>query len=323
MRSDLVAALGGRRVGAHLPLGTGLVRAVERASAIGANTLQVFTDNPTAWRRRADPPGELAHFVASLDDHDMRPLAVHGPYLLNFASPDDAVWERSIATLVADLRQGARWGATLLNVHLGSHRGSGVDAGIRRVGMAVGRVLDETAGIPGVPRLVLENSAGGGDGIGGSIDELAAIQEAIVRAGGSLDRTGFCLDTAHAWGAGFDVSWPEGVDALLTALVRALGPGRLAMAHLNDSRSHRGSHTDRHEHIGAGLIGAVGLRSVLAHDTLRGVPFYLETPGMDEGYDALNMERVRLLLAGTPLPELPHGAFAARGARSRTGPSEP
>jgi deoxyribonuclease-4 len=323
MRSDLVAALEGRRIGAHLPLGTGLVRAVDRATAIGANTLQVFIDNPTAWRRRADPPDEVERFVACLDDRDVLPLAIHGPYLLNFASPDDAVWERSIATLVSDLRQGARWGAALLNVHLGSHRGSGVDAGIRRVGTAVARVLAETAGIAGAPRLVLENSAGGGDGIGGSVEELAGIQEAIVRAGGRLERTGFCLDTAHAWGAGYDIASPEGVDALLTGLVRAIGGGRLAMAHLNDSRSHRGSHTDRHEHVGAGLIGAAGLRSVLEHDALRGIPFYLETPGMDEGYDALNMERVRQLLAGETLPDLPRAAFAARGSRSRTAPQEP
>ena len=148
----------------------------------------------------------------------------------------------------------------------------------------------------------------------------AEILDAIGAAGVDTDRVGFCLDTAHAWGAGYEISQPEEVDRLLERLDSALGVSRIAMVHLNDSKAPLASHADRHEHIGAGTIGAAGLRRVLLHPALEDVPFYLETPGMDEGFDAINMERVRTILRGEPLPELPPAAAHARGARSRTAP---
>ncbi len=317
MDSDPLAALAGRRVGIHLPLAGGMVKAVDRARAIGATCLQIFADNPSAWRRRAAPPAELPAFRARLAEHDIRPLAIHGPYLLNLAASDETIWERTIEALVAELRTAPTYGAAFLNVHIGSHRGHGTEIGVARIAEAVRRVLAEVPPIPDGPLLVLENSAGGGDGLGGTVEELAAILDAIGAAGAATDRLGFCLDTAHAWGAGYEISLPEQVDRLLEALERALGVGRIAMVHLNDSKAALGSHVDRHEHIGAGAIGAAGLRRVVLHPSLEHVPFYLETPGMDEGYDAINMERVRMILRGEPLPELPPAAARARGARSR------
>jgi deoxyribonuclease-4 len=309
----------GRRVGVHLALGRGLARAAARAAEIGATTVQVFSDNPSAWRRRPIPPADLPAFLARLDTESIGPIVVHGPYLLNLAGPDDAIRERSIETLVHELRVAPAYGAAFVNVHVGSHRGSGAGTGIRRLGEAVTRALTTEPATIESPLLVLENSAGGGDGLGGTVEELLAILESVASVSAAdVSRVRFSIDTAHAWGAGYDLSRPDGTDALLRRFDELIGLGRLALIHLNDSKAPLGSHADRHEHLGAGQIGAAGMGHVLRHDLLRAVPFVLETPGMDAGCDALNMERARLLLAGSALPPLPPGANAARGARTRT-----
>jgi deoxyribonuclease IV len=314
---EALAALGGRRVGLHLPLGGGMVKTADRAGAIGATAIQVFSDNPTAWRRRNEPPAELPAFRARLEELDIAPLSVHGPYLVNLAGADAAFWARSVETLVGDLAMARRYGARFLNFHVGSHRGSGPEAGIRRIAQGLAAVLSEVPADAGTPRLVLENSAGGGDGVGGTIEELAAMLDATAAAGVDSARIGFCLDTAHLWGAGYDVSRPEVVDQVLRAFDARLGARQLAMIHLNDSRSGLGSHTDRHQHVGAGLIGAAGLGAFLWHPRLQGVPLFAEPPGMDEGFDAVNMDRIRLLVRGEELPPLGPEAFAPRGSRTR------
>ncbi len=297
-----------------------MVKGAARAAEVGATAIQIFSDNPTAWRRRSEPPAELSAFRQRLAELDIAPLAIHGPYLVNLAGADDGFWSRSVATLVTDMRMAALYGAAFVNVHIGSHRGAGRAAGTRRVADGLAAVLAETP--EGAPRLILENSAGGGDGLGGTIDELAEILEAVAVAGMDATRIGFCLDTAHLWGAGFDISRPDVIDQVLADFDARLGPEQLAMLHLNDSRSPRGSHTDRHEHIGAGLIGPDAMRSFLCHPRLASVPTFLETPGMDEGYDAVNMERVRLLIAGRDPPPLPPEAFALKGRTRGAHPAE-
>jgi deoxyribonuclease-4 len=147
---------------------------------------------------------------------------------------------------------------------------------------------------------------------------MAAISEAIAARGVPERRLGFCLDTAHLWGAGISLDEPAVTDELLDRFDREVGIKRLVMIHLNDSRSELGSRQDRHEHIGAGKIGAKGLSHFLGHPLLAGVPFILETPGMDEGYDAINLRRVDALLAGEPLETLPPEAFEVSSSRNRT-----
>ena len=322
MLRNPLAALGGRRVGAHLPLGDGLLKAADRAREIGATTLQVFADNPTAWRRRSEPPKSLDAFRARLAEHGIAPLAVHGAYLINLAGPEEDFWTRSIGVLAAELRMGAMFGAAGVNVHIGSHRGSGFEAGRRRLAEGLRRVFAAVPAEPGAPIVTLENSAGGGDGMGATLPELEAILEAAAASGADTARIGFCLDTAHLWGAGHEISRPEVLDALLDDFDRRLGPERLTMIHLNDSKAALGSHLDRHQHVGAGGIGEAGMGHLLRHPRLAAVPFVLETPGMDEGYDALNMDRVRRLVAGRPLPRLSAAALSLKGSRARTGAPE-
>ena len=318
-----------------------MLKAVDRAHEIGANAMQIFADNPTAWKRRAEPPRELAAFRRRLLELDIRPVSIHASYLVNLAGSNPQFFGRSIDLLAHELRHAPAFGARFVNVHIGSHLGLGVAAGIERVAEGVLQTIrlvdrqvepDATAGGDGWPAatlpkdppamLVLENSAGSGGGLGTTIDELAGIAAAVAARGVPDERLGFCLDTAHAWGAGIDVARPSAVDDVIAAFDERIGLDRLVLVHLNDSRSERGSRTDRHEHLGAGRIGPAGLAHVLRHPGLARATFLLETPGMDVGYDAINLGRARALATGAPLEPLPAEAFQLRGsAKARTAPA--
>jgi deoxyribonuclease-4 len=311
----------GRRLGAHLPLGTGMVRAVERAAEIGASAIQIFGDNPTSWRRRVEAPREQPAFRARLAELDIAPVTIHAAYLVNLAGPDPDFFERSIDVLTSELQAAPGFSARFVNVHTGSHRDAGVPAGTARIAEGVSRSLGATDDGPDAAVLVLENSAGGGFGIGATVDELAGIADAIAACGVPDRRVGFCLDTAHAWGAGYRLSDPAAIDELLGEFDTRIGLDRLRIIHLNDSKSELGSHMDRHEHVGAGKIGEIGMAHFLRHPLLAHVTYYLETPGMDEGYDAINIARAIALVEGRPLEPLPPGAMTLRGSRARTAPA--
>ena len=311
------------RVGIHLALGKGLRRAAVRAGEIGARTVQVFVDNPTAWKRRTRPPRGLPEFTSRLAELDVRPVAVHASYLVNLAGPEPRFREQSLDVLASDMAAAREYGASIVNVHVGSHRDTSMDEGIERVAAGVVEVLRRSrreAADAEEPLLTLETAAGGGWSVGSTIEELASIAERAAAMGIAEQRLGFCLDVAHAWGSGVAMDEPDSIDAWLAAFDRELGLARLRMIHLNDSRAERGSRSDRHEHVGAGRIGERGLAHLLTLPQLRAIPFVLETPGMDEGYDAINLERCRMLISGEPLPTLPPEAF--RLSR-RTGASAP
>jgi deoxyribonuclease IV len=310
----------GRRLGAHLPLAAGMVKAADRAHEIGARALQIFSDNPTSWRRRAEPPKELTEFRARLVRYDIAPVAIHAAYLVNLAGSDAAFFDRSVAMLAHELRGAPAFGARYVNVHIGSHRGAGPDAGVRRLADGVARTFDSVPTVPDGAMLVLENASGSGFGLGADVGELAAIARAIGAAGVPRERVGFCLDTAHAWGAGVDLRSPAATDAFLADFDARIGLDRLVLVHLNDSRSELGSRLDRHEHLGAGEIGPAALAYVLGHPALRHAMYILETPGMDEGYDAINLARAVALAEGRPLDPLPEGALDVRSSRARTAP---
>jgi deoxyribonuclease-4 len=300
-----------------MPLGGGMVKAAERAHEIGADAMQVFGDNPTAWKRRHEPSGQLEKFRQRLADYDIRPVAIHAAYLINLAGPDDEFYSRSLEVLQHEMAAARGYGARFVNVHTGSHRDTSVRQGINRLAGGIARVLNELEGGPEAPVLVLENSAGGGFGVGVTVDELADVADAVRDNGIADDRVAFCIDLAHLWAAGHRLSEPEETDALLEGFDARIGLERLVMIHLNDSKSQLGSRLDRHEHVGAGGIGERGMSHILAHPRLRHVAYYIETPGMDEGYDAVNLERARRLLAGLRLDPLPPEAMNLRGSRSR------
>lgn len=299
-----------------------MVKAVDRAHAIGASAIQIFTDNPTAWRRRREPSKQLAAFRTKSAELDIRPVAIHASYLVNLPGPDAATFERSVAMLARELAGAPTFGARYVNVHIGSHRGTGVEVGTARLVDGIVEVLalansmgDRTdGGSSERATLVLENSVGGGGGLGTSLDELGTIADILATRGVRRSDVGFCLDLAHAWGAGIDVGKPAVVDAFLAGFDARIGVDRLVLVHLNDTRSALGSRSDRHEHLAAGRIPAAGLAHVLRHPRLIDATYILETPGMDAGYDAINIERARALWAGKTLRPLPKGAFELAGS---------
>jgi deoxyribonuclease IV len=304
---------GGRRAGAHLPMALGLVRVVERTAEIGASAVQIFSDNPTSWRRRPETPPEAPAFRRRLVELDIGPVAIHAPYLVNLAGPDNEFFERSVGLMRHELAAAPEYSARFVNVHVGSHRGSGLEAGVRRLVDGLERVTD---GLPAgvddgrAPLVVLENSSGGGFAIGASLEELTIVLDAAA-ARGLDERLAICLDAAHLWGAGYDISKPEAIDGLLDDFDRLIGLDRLVMIHLNDTHSARGSRHDRHANLGEGLIGREGLAHLLTHPSLDHVTFYLETPGMEDGYDAVNVARLGDLAAGRPLTPGPAARPAA------------
>jgi deoxyribonuclease IV len=305
---------GAPRVGIHLAVAKGLLKAARRARQIGATALQVFSDNPTAWRRRPEPPIDAEPFIGYCATRDIRPIAIHASYLINLAGTAEPFASQSLAGLIHEVQRAPSWGATLVNAHIGSHRGMGAEAGLSRLVANVEQVLAATP--PGV-QVVLENSSGGGDMVGSSIEELARIIDAVA----DPHRLAFCLDTAHLWGAGHDIGSADGARGVLNRFDELIGLDRLPLVHLNDSRSELGSRGDRHEHIGAGRIGPVGLAAFLRDPRLsRTTAFIMETPGVDEGYDAINMRRAWLLYRGAEsLPRLPPRAFHMT-RRSTRGP---
>jgi deoxyribonuclease-4 len=305
-------------VGIHLGVAAGLVKAARRARQIGATALQIFSDNPTAWRRRAEPPPDAEAFIAYCAENGIGPISIHASYLINLAGSAEPFASQSREGLILELRRAPRYGATLVNTHIGSHRGDGHHAGLRRIVDNANAILAET---PEETVLVLENSAGGGDNLGSRVEELAEIQAGIDPR--LAHRLAFCLDTAHLWGAGYDISTRAGATAVLDRFEELIGMDKLRLVHLNDSRSELGSRNDRHEHVGAGRIGPVGLGAFLRDARLPAqTTVVLETPGADEGYDAVNMRRAWQLYQGAEtLPELPPRAFKLTRKSTRQGAS--
>jgi deoxyribonuclease-4 len=309
LKSSAPAAAAGRldrMLGAHLAAGPGLVKAADRAAAVGAMGLQIFTGNPTGWARRAELPKELPAFRARMKEHGFGPLAVHAAYLANLAGPNPIFREKTVELLRHELRVAPEYGASFVNVHIGSHMGTGIEAGIARVAEAVERILDGVPLADDSALLVLENSAGGGNGIGESLDELIDIHESMAARGLDLSRVAYCLDSAHLWGAGVEMKGDDEVDRLVEQFDKKIGLEKLVMIHYNDSKAAHGSKLDRHQHIGGGEVGTRGLAALIRHPRLAHVNYYLETPGMEEGWDKLNIERSLQLSEGTlklkPLP---------------------
>lgn len=299
---------------------TGLLPAARRARQIGARALQIFSDNPTAWRRRPEPPADAPPFIDYCAREGIQTISIHASYLINLAGFAEPFASQSREGLMVEMQRAPLYGASIVNTHIGSHRREGPEAGLRRIVENVRAVLAES---PHGVRLLLENSSGGGDTLGASIEQLATILDGVADAA-PAHRFGFCLDTAHLWGAGYDIGSEEGVAEVLDRFDRLVGLDRLHMVHLNDSRSELGSRSDRHEHVGAGRIGPVGLGAFLRHPRLAATTFILETPGADEGWDAVNLRRARLLWQGAAeLPILPPKAFRTSRKSTRSGAPSP
>ncbi len=259
------------RIGFHILIGGGLQNTIRDARERRCQTLQIFASAPVQWQTRRSDPAENAAFVADLSRHDLYPLFVHAPYLLNLASPSQALVKKSVTRLVFDMRLAHDWGAEGVVLHLGSGGPDTPPSGaVKRVATALHSVLEDTEALT---RLILENSAGQGNIVGGTVEQLAAVVDLL-----ESERVGLCLDTAHALAAGYAVHTKAGLDELLGEFDDRVGLELLRLVHANDSLGALGSNRDRHWHIGQGQIGPAGWRVIMAHERLRHLPFIMETP---------------------------------------------
>jgi len=278
------------RLGFHVSIAGGMSRAVERAHALGCEAMQIFTRNPRAWRYGDLDEQEVRQFRDRCLAVGIETVVVHLPYLPNLAARRGRLRRLSIDALRSDLARAGALGAMAVVCHVG-HRGNGrLDAALARVAAA----LDE--GMDGAGRgvyVLLENTAGQGREVGSTFRELARIMDRVT----DRARVGVCLDTAHAFARGYDLSTQEGLESTLVELDDHIGLASLQLIHLNDSKARLGSRVDRHWHIGTGRIGRAGFRRIMHHPGCSHLPGIMETPLRRRGDDRRNM-RVARELAG-------------------------
>jgi deoxyribonuclease-4 len=273
-------------IGAHLSSSGGIHTAIDRAEAVGAESLQVFTQSPRTWRPTNHDPANLERFRERRAEIGLQGVLCHALYLCNFATPDDTIYEKSVQALGNTMQVACAIGADGVVFHVGSHLGSGFEAGLERVLPALQVVLDLCSD---ETWLLMENSAGAGGTIGRSLEELATIYERLDRH----PRLGVCLDSCHLYVSGVDVTDAVQLDALLDELDDAIGLDRLRALHVNDSAAPLGSNRDRHANIGDGLLGEQ-LGVFLANPRLQGLPAVIETAGPDnKGPDANEVRKAK------------------------------
>jgi len=277
-------------LGAHVSSAGGIHNAIDRIEAMGGEAVQVFTQSPRMWRPSNHDPANLERFKERRAEAGIGAVACHALYLLNLASPKDDFYSKSVAALENTVDVACAIEADAVVFHVGSHQGAGFEAGLERVVPALARCLERCSE---TTWLCMENTAGTGGTIGRSLDELAALYEALDRH----PRLGVCLDSCHLYATGYDVTDRGELDRLLDELDERIGLDRLRCLHVNDSKTPLGSNRDRHENIGDGLMGEK-LGVFLAHPKLQGLPALLEVPGRDgDGPDAEQVTKLKELYA--------------------------
>jgi len=281
------------RIGAHVRAGGKLVPALERGAEIGAEVVQIFTQSPRAWKPTQYADEVLYEYrVAEENSPVITETFCHATYLINLASDQPDLLQRSVDCLAANLATSTGMGASGLVLHVGSHKGSGFAECLPQVVDALGGVLERFDGrSPGACPILLENAAGTGGTVGRSFEELAAILDA---AGAALaPRLGVCLDTQHLWASGIGYTSVEEADHVVADFDAVIGLDRLQCLHLNDSKVDLGANRDRHANVGEGTIGALNLGLLLSHPALVDLPAILEVPGDGDGARASDIAGAR------------------------------
>ena len=285
-------------VGAHISIAGGTPLAFERGIAAGCAAMQIFTKNATRWEAPPLAPEEVARFRAEQARTGISPVVAHGSYLVNLASPDPALLERSRKAFLEELQRAGELGLLCVITHPGAHMGAGVEAGLSRVAESLDW-LEERAGAA-APRICLENTAGAGTVLAGDFAHLGAILGRVRDPA----RIGVCIDSCHAHAAGYDLSNAVAYGTALEALEAVVGPGRVLAIHLNDAKGERGSRLDRHEHLGRGRLGLECFRLFMNDPRFVGVPKIIETPKEEQGreMDPVNLGVLRRLAGKKRVP---------------------
>ncbi|HTZ10792.1 MAG TPA: deoxyribonuclease IV [Candidatus Margulisiibacteriota bacterium] len=277
------------RLGVHISGVDKIYETLERAHELGCNTMQIFSRNPQRWRLGFLSPAEISEFIARKEKFRINPVFIHISYLINLASPDLRLYDASIEAYIEDILEAQVLRADFIVTHMGSHKETSEEAGIERLTSAINTILERTKGSK--VGILLENTSGSGSWLGYKFIH----QRQIIKGIKQKERVGLCLDTAHAYLAGYDISTREGLEGMLGEIEEMVGLSQIKLIHLNDARGELGSHHDRHEHMGKGGIGLEGMRRIINHPRLRDIPFILETPKDSESADTANLKAVRKL----------------------------
>ena len=277
------------RFGFHISIAGGFSKVTKRALDKQCQSIQFFSRNPRGWVYTPLDMAEVNSFTASVSRASIHPIFIHMPYLPNLASPETKLWKRSVQELCADLKRAEQLQASYVIAHIG-HRGDQTEErACDRVSQAIDRAFEA---VPNAVRLLLENTAGQGTEIGYRLNHL----QRIIAESGHGNRLGVCLDVAHAFAAGYDVSTKRGLEETLQEFEQCIGLGKLCLLHLNDSKARLGSRVDRHWHIGKGCIGIDGFRRIVNHPALRSLPGIMETPRETDREDLMNMKVIKSLV---------------------------
>jgi deoxyribonuclease-4 len=277
-----------RRVGGHVSTSGGINNAVANTLAIGGNAMQIFAGSPRMWARSLYPIKVAEEFKKLVSDKDLNPVYIHALYLTNLASDNPELIEKSKAALIMDMTNSAAIGSVGVVLHIGSHQGRGW---VQTRKLVISQIKEVLANTPDNSYLLLENSAGQQGKIG-SLPELHDILSSC-----SSVRLKVCLDTAHAFEAGYNFTTSNGLEMWIKEIEGTIGLDKIELLHLNDSKTPLGSGRDMHQNIGDGFIGDSGMRTLINHPKLSHLPLILEVPGLDStGPDRANIDRVKSLL---------------------------
>jgi deoxyribonuclease-4 len=280
-------------LGSHQSIAGGYFKSVERARTVGCDCVQLFTKNNNQWRAKELTDDDVRRFQSALKEHGIAHPLAHDSYLINLASPDPALWKKSVDSFVVEMLRADRLGIPYVVTHPGAYTSGSEEAGIAAVVRALDEVHAQTRGIKS--RCLLETTAGQGSCLGCRFEQLAAMLEGVKNP----DLLGICVDTCHVFAAGYPLGTAKEYKATMRSLDKAIGLKLVKAFHLNDSVKPLGSRVDRHAHIGRGMIGQEAFRLLLNDRRFRKVPMYLETPkGMEKGkdLDAINLQTLRQLI---------------------------
>jgi deoxyribonuclease IV len=286
------------KFGSHMSMAGGHDRAVRAAHSVGFSTVQVFTKSNNQWRAAPLTDAHVSAFRSALSETGVSEPVAHASYLINLGSPDDALWEKSIASLATEIERGEALGIGDLVIHPGAHVGSGEEAGLARIARGLDEVHARTRGV--ALKIALETTAGQGSCLGHKFEHLARLFDLVE----APERLGVCVDTCHIFAAGYPLGTPSEYHDTMGALDRTVGLARVRVLHLNDSLKGLGSRVDRHAGIGRGHLGIEPFRLIVNDPRFLALPMILETPKGDEGgedLDAVNLGVLRGLEADAPV----------------------
>jgi len=281
------------KIGCHVSISGGIAKSVIRAKNLGINTMQIFSKNSLTWKEKSYTPEEINNFQKNLIKYNINPIFVHASYLINLASPDKKIQNKSVCAFIEEIKRIE----SLLSIshqsyvilHPGAHRGAGEEKGLKKIVSSLNLVLEEINILKLKTMILLENTSGSGTSLGYNFGQLRS----IIENTDNKRKLGICVDTCHAFAAGYNLTDEEGINKMIADLERLIGLERLKVIHLNDSNFPLGSRKDRHMHIGQGYIGEAGFRNIINHPFLRNIPFILETPKENEEDDRKNISFVK------------------------------